>query len=89
MALTRWILATLWLGILVFAFQRFGHIEALVVLLVSMVLVAVHRGFTIYSIVASKASHWTYRQALGTSNCTVFCAARILWWRGRVRAIPA
>ena len=44
MALTRWILATLWLGVLVAAYQRLGHVEALIVLLVSMVLVAVFGG---------------------------------------------
>ena len=44
MTYTRWILATLWLAVLVAVYQRFGHIEALAVLLISMVLVAIFGG---------------------------------------------
>lgn len=44
MAATRWIIATLWLAILVVIYQRIGHLEALGALLATLVLIALYGG---------------------------------------------
>lgn len=44
MVAMRWVIATLWLVALVFIYQRVGHLEALIALLVTMVIIAIYGG---------------------------------------------